>query len=63
MLAIGRALLTNPRLLLRRASEGLGPAIVDELLETCTGLVAEGIGLLVVEQTWEWRHARPTGCS
>jgi branched-chain amino acid transport system ATP-binding protein len=31
-------------------SEGLAAAIVDELLETCTGLVAEGIGLLVVEQ-------------
>jgi branched-chain amino acid transport system ATP-binding protein len=51
MLAIGRALLTNPRLLLMdEPSEGLAPAIVDELLETCNGLVAEGIGLLVVEQ-------------
>jgi branched-chain amino acid transport system ATP-binding protein len=31
-------------------SEGLAPAIVDELLETCNRLLAEGIGLLVVEQ-------------
>jgi branched-chain amino acid transport system ATP-binding protein len=51
MLAIGRALLTNPRLLLMdEPSEGLAPAIVDELLETCHRLVDEGIGLLVVEQ-------------
>ena len=51
MLAIGRALLTNPRLLLMdEPSEGLAPSIVDELLETCRRLVDEGIGLLVVEQ-------------
>jgi branched-chain amino acid transport system ATP-binding protein len=51
MLAIGRALLTNPRLLLMdEPSEGLAPTIVEELLETCAALVAEGIGLLVVEQ-------------
>jgi branched-chain amino acid transport system ATP-binding protein len=51
MLAIGRALLTNPRLLLMdEPSEGLAPSLVDELLETCRRLVDEGIGLLVVEQ-------------
>ena len=51
MLAIGRALLTNPRLLVMdEPSEGLAPTIVEELLETCARLVAEGIGLLVVEQ-------------
>jgi branched-chain amino acid transport system ATP-binding protein len=51
MLTIGRALLTNPRLLLMdEPSEGLAPALVEELLETCTRLLAEGIGLLVVEQ-------------
>jgi branched-chain amino acid transport system ATP-binding protein len=51
MLAIGRALLTNPGLLLMdEPSEGLAPAIAEELLETCTRLAAEGIGLLVVEQ-------------
>jgi branched-chain amino acid transport system ATP-binding protein len=51
MLTIGRALLTNPRLLLMdEPSEGLAPALVEELLETCTRLLTEGIGLLVVEQ-------------
>jgi branched-chain amino acid transport system ATP-binding protein len=51
MLAIGRALLTNPRLLLMdEPSEGLAPRIVEELVETCRTLVGEGIGLLLVEQ-------------
>jgi branched-chain amino acid transport system ATP-binding protein len=51
MLAIGRALLTNPRLLLMdEPSEGLAPRIVEELVETCRTLVGEGIGLLMVEQ-------------
>jgi branched-chain amino acid transport system ATP-binding protein len=51
MLAIARALLTNPRLLLMdEPSEGLAPRIVEELVETCRGLVNEGIGLLLVEQ-------------
>jgi branched-chain amino acid transport system ATP-binding protein len=51
MLAIGRALLTNPRLLLMdEPSEGLAPRIVEELIETCRTLVGEGIGLLLVEQ-------------
>ncbi len=51
MLAIGRALLTNPRLLLMdEPSEGLAPRIVEELVETCRGLVSEGISLLMVEQ-------------
>jgi branched-chain amino acid transport system ATP-binding protein len=51
MLAIGRALLTNPRLLLMdEPSEGLAPRLVEELIETCRTLVAEGIGLLLVEQ-------------
>jgi branched-chain amino acid transport system ATP-binding protein len=51
MLTIGRALLTNPRLLLMdEPSEGLAPRIVEELIETCRTLVREGIGLLLVEQ-------------
>jgi len=51
MLAIGRALLTNPRLLIMdEPSEGLAPIIVDHLLEALKRLSAEGIGMLVVEQ-------------
>jgi len=51
MLAIGRALLTNPKLLIMdEPSEGLAPAIVEQLTETCRTLVAEGLTLLIVEQ-------------
>ena len=51
MLAIGRALLTNPRLLIMdEPSEGLAPTIVEQLTETCRTLVAEGVPLLLIEQ-------------
>ncbi|MEZ5101032.1 MAG: ABC transporter ATP-binding protein [Thermoleophilia bacterium] len=52
MLAIGRALLTNPKLLIMdEPSEGLAPTIVENMIETLRGLVAdEGMGLLIVEQ-------------
>jgi branched-chain amino acid transport system ATP-binding protein len=51
MLAIGRALLTNPQLLIMdEPSEGLAPTIVEQLIETCRTLVAEGVTLLLVEQ-------------
>jgi branched-chain amino acid transport system ATP-binding protein len=51
MLAIGRALLTNPRLLIMdEPSEGLAPTIVEDLLQTIKDLAAGGMGLLVVEQ-------------
>jgi branched-chain amino acid transport system ATP-binding protein len=50
-LAIGRALLTNPSLLIMdEPSEGLAPAIVEQLIETCRTLVDEGVTLLLVEQ-------------
>ena len=51
MLSIGRALLTNPRLLIMdEPSEGLAPAVVETLIETIKDLAAGGMGLLVVEQ-------------
>jgi branched-chain amino acid transport system ATP-binding protein len=51
MLAIGRALLTNARMLVMdEPSEGLAPAIVEHLLETLKRLSDEGISMLIVEQ-------------
>jgi branched-chain amino acid transport system ATP-binding protein len=51
MLAIARALLTNPRMMLMdEPSEGLAPTVVEGLIETCRTLVAEGVTLLIVEQ-------------
>jgi branched-chain amino acid transport system ATP-binding protein len=51
MLAIGRALLTNPKLLIMdEPSEGLAPTIVEGLIETVKDLAGAGMGLLVVEQ-------------
>ena len=51
MLAISRALLGNPKLLIMdEPSEGLAPTVVEGLVETCTTLVREGMGLLLIEQ-------------
>jgi branched-chain amino acid transport system ATP-binding protein len=51
MLAIARALLTNPRLLIMdEPSEGLAPTVVEDLIATVRGLADEGTSLLLVEQ-------------
>jgi branched-chain amino acid transport system ATP-binding protein len=51
MLAIARALLRSPKLLLMdEPSEGLAPTIIERLVETCETLLAEGMGLLLIEQ-------------
>ena len=51
MLAIARALLLNPRLLVMdEPSEGLAPIVVEQLVGVLRQLTNEGIGLLLVEQ-------------
>lgn len=51
MLAIGRALLTNPDLLIMdEPSEGLAPAIIDHLVDTFARLEREGLAILLIEQ-------------
>ncbi len=51
MLAIGRALLLNPSLLvLDEPSEGLAPLIVEEIIKTLRDVRDNGLSILVVEQ-------------
>lgn len=52
MLAIGRALMTNPRLLiLDEATEGLAPVIRQDIWRAIRQLKAEGLSILVVDKT------------
>jgi branched-chain amino acid transport system ATP-binding protein len=54
MLAIGRALITNPRLLiLDEATEGLAPLIRAEIWAKLTTLKAEGQAILVIDKDIE----------
>ena len=51
MLAIGRALLTDPSLiLLDEPSQGLAPLVVEAVLEILRRLKAEGMSMILVEQ-------------
>jgi branched-chain amino acid transport system ATP-binding protein len=51
MLAIGRALLTNPQLLVMdEPSEGLAPTIIESLVEAFRKLEQEGLAILLIEQ-------------
>jgi len=51
MLAIGRALMSRPRLLLLdEPSMGLAPLMVQKIFETILGVAKEGVTILLVEQ-------------
>jgi branched-chain amino acid transport system ATP-binding protein len=51
MLAIGRALMTNPRLLiLDEATEGLAPLIRQEIYRSIAQLKAQGLSILLIDK-------------
>ena len=51
MLAVGRALMANPKLLLLdEPSMGLAPKLVDQIIGTVAGLKRKGLTVLLVEQ-------------
>jgi branched-chain amino acid transport system ATP-binding protein len=53
MLSIGRALMTNPRLLiLDEATEGLAPLVVAEIWRVIAQIRTTGIATLIVDRDW-----------
>jgi branched-chain amino acid transport system ATP-binding protein len=63
MLAIGRALIGHPKLLLvDEPSEGLAPIIVNEIFEALAHMRDEGIALLLVEQNVRRAAALSNSC-
>jgi branched-chain amino acid transport system ATP-binding protein len=51
MLAVGRALMARPRLLLLdEPSLGLAPILIDQILQIVRGLKREGLTILLIEQ-------------
>ncbi|MBO0763606.1 MAG: ABC transporter ATP-binding protein, partial [Hyphomicrobiaceae bacterium] len=52
MLAIGRALMTNPKLLvLDEATEGLAPLIREEIWDRLAALKRDGLAILIIDKT------------
>jgi branched-chain amino acid transport system ATP-binding protein len=63
MLAIGRALVGQPKLLLvDEPSEGLAPMIVNEIFQALARMRGEGIALLLVEQNVQRAAALSNAC-
>jgi len=53
MLSIGRALMTNPRLMiLDEATEGLAPLVVAEIWRVIAEIRGTGIATLIVDRDW-----------
>ncbi|NBS65074.1 MAG: ABC transporter ATP-binding protein [Betaproteobacteria bacterium] len=51
MVAIGRALMGNPRLIMAdEVSQGLAPIVVQEVYRQLSRVAADGVGVLLVEQ-------------
>jgi branched-chain amino acid transport system ATP-binding protein len=54
MLSIGRALMTNPDvLILDEATEGLAPLIAKEIWRICELIRATGISTIIVDKNWQ----------
>ena len=54
MLTIGRALMTNPDvLILDEATEGLAPLIAREIWRICSVIKASGISTIIVDKNWK----------
>jgi branched-chain amino acid transport system ATP-binding protein len=54
MLAIGRALVTNPTLLIMdEPTEGLSPSVIHQIVETYKRLRETGVSMLLTEQNLE----------
>ena len=63
MLAIGRAVIGNPKLLLvDEPSEGLAPIVVNEIFESLVRMRDDGIALLLVEQNVRRAAALSNSC-
>lgn len=62
MLAIGRALMASPKILiLDEPSLGLAPIIVKEIFKMIRRIRDEGITVLLVEQNAKWLYLFPIG--
>ena len=54
ILAIGRALVSNPEILLMdEPSEGISTMVIDRVIELCHQLTEQGVSILMVEQNLE----------
>jgi branched-chain amino acid transport system ATP-binding protein len=54
MLTIGRALMTNPDvLILDEATEGLAPLVAREIWRTCALIRETGISSVIVDKNWK----------
>lgn len=54
ILAIGRALVSNPELLLMdEPSEGISTMVIDRIITLCHQLTEQGVSILIVEQNLE----------